>query len=172
MFISEAESHKDNSERNAELCSPPRSSAKTSVSAAVNSFFSQVILRLARSCSRRLNQRRIQLDVRSRQSLRHGTILLRRLRLFEKSCFIDAGHFAFGVEFNSRDLEAFANLLETDAGLRANSRRIVTGLRQSRRQRHRKTSGMRRADQLLRIRPCAFFEPRREGILTFKSAAA
>src|SRR5438128_2716807 len=125
---------------------------------------------LRRSC--RFNQRRVQPNVRSRQRLRYRTILLRRLRLFEKSLLINAGHFAFGVEFNRSDLEAFANLLETYIRLRANSRWIVTGLRQSRRQRHRKTSGMRRANQFLRIRPRAFFKPRREGILTLKSAAA
>src|SRR5258708_3627636 len=48
-----------------------------------------------RSCS--LNQPRIQLDIHPRQSLRHWTILLRCLCMFEKSPFVDAGHFALGV---------------------------------------------------------------------------
>ena len=92
--------------------------------------------------------------------------------MFQKSLLIDAWNVAFSVEFNRRDLKAFADLLETDNYVRADTVRLQTGLRQSGRQRHRKAAGMRRADQFFRIRARAFFKPRREGILSFKSAAA
>src|SRR6266487_6661398 len=78
---------------------------------------------------RRLYQRRIQLDLGSRQRLRDRTILLGRFCLLEKCAFIDSRHFAFGLEFNRGDLEPFANLLEADLSRGADLRWVVAGFR-------------------------------------------
>src|SRR5205807_7363551 len=99
-------------------------------------------------------------------------IFLGRFCMIKKSALVDAGNFGFGIEFDRGDRESFANLLQTDTRVGADSCRLETGLRQPGGKGHRKASGMRRADQLFRIRTRPFFKPRREGILTFKSAAA
>src|SRR5207245_9624611 len=99
---------------------PPQASALQRFSP--SPFLSVHCLRLT------VHQLCIQFDINSRQRLRHGTILLRCLCVLEKSLFIDPRHFAFSVEFNRRDLESFANLLDTDVCIRADASRILAAL--------------------------------------------
>src|ERR1041384_7805072 len=105
-----------------------------------------------------LHKRRVELDLNSRERLRHRTILFRRLSGGEKRLLINARHFALGSQFDRSDLESFTNLFETDIRVRADAFRIMTGFCKPRGQRHRKTSGMRRANQLFRISASSFLK--------------
>src|SRR6266699_4937765 len=120
-----------------------------------------------------LEQPCLQVDLRSGQRLRHGTVLLGVQRIPLKRRLVDARNVGLGLQLDPGDGEPFADLLQGDFRAGLDARRREARTRKLRSQCHREAPGVGSADQLLRVGGClAFLESRLERIRAVEGAAA
>src|ERR1700687_519228 len=113
------------------------------------------------------------MNVRSRERLRHRTVLFGIECVFLKCCVVDAGNLGLGLQVDPGDGKRLSHFFESYLRNRVEARRCYAGARQLRRQRHREAPGVRRADQLLRVGGrLAVFKARLERVGTVKGSAA
>src|SRR5437764_5028450 len=116
-------------------------------------------------------ERCLQRDRRGRQRLGDRTIILGLLRHALEGCLVDARDVAFGRKLDARHPPSRVALVEMHGRLGSNFLRLMTGLREPVGERHRKTAGVRRADQLLRIGAGTILHPALERIRSLEGAA-
>src|SRR5947199_1553412 len=120
-----------------------------------------------------LEQPRVQVNLRARQRLRHGTVPLGIERILVKSRLVNAGNVGLGLQLDPGDGKPLADPLQRHLRTGVDARRRETGPRKLRGQRHREAPGVGSADQLLRVgRRLAFFQSGFERIRAVKGAAA
>src|SRR5436309_3347944 len=120
-----------------------------------------------------LHEPRVQVNLRSGQRLRHGTVLLGVQRIPLKCRVVDARNLGLGLQLDPGDGEPFADLLELHLRARVDARRRQPRARKVRGQRHREAPGVSGADQLLRVGGgLAFLESGFERIRAVKGTAA
>src|SRR5947208_7915959 len=89
-----------------------------------------------------------------------------------KHVFVDVGHLRVTVELDFGDFEGRADFLDVHRGCRMHALRLESCASEARRERHRETSRVRGAEELLGIRTLGIFESRSERIASFESSAS
>src|SRR5205823_4242298 len=97
-----------------------------------------------------------------------GTGLLGVLGDAFEGRLIDAGHAALRAQLDLGDGPPFVDLVEVHSGRGADFLRRMAGLREGVSERHRKTTGFRRADQLFGVGTGAVLHPAGEAIASFE----
>src|SRR5205814_2368601 len=105
-----------------------------------------------------LNQPGVQGDGYRGEGLGHRAALLGFLCFRLKFLLVDAGNFGVRLELDERNAESAVGFIQVNLGRGTDPGRRKTGLRQTVGERHGKASGMRRADELLRIGAGAGFK--------------
>src|SRR5438552_13731390 len=116
-------------------------------------------------------ERCLQRDRRGRQRLGDRTVLLGLLRHALEGCLVDARDVAFGRKVDARNPPSRVALVEMHGRLGSNFLRLVAGLREPIGEGHRKTAGVRRADQLLGIGARTILHSALERIRSLEGAA-
>src|SRR5207249_3913474 len=120
-----------------------------------------------------LEQPRVQVNLRARQRLRHGTVPLGIERILVKSRLVNARNVGLGLQLDPGDGKPLADPLQRHLRTGVNARRREARPRKLRGQCHREAPGVGSADQLLRVgRRLAFFKSGFERIRPVKGAAA
>src|SRR6266571_8311117 len=118
------------------------------------------------------DEARVERDLHGGQGGGDRTALLRRLGLILEGLRVDLRDLGFGVEIDARDPERLADLLQVHLRARLDPLRRKAGPPETGGERHREAAGMRRADQLLGVRPRPALEARRERVGPLEGAAA